>query len=164
MLPPFPDLYYFVTQIIWRMEILQVQKGVYTISTDPEKLNIDLIHHFLSNESYWAKGIPRQTVERSIQHSLCFGVFEQQQQVGFARVVTDYATFAWIADVFILPAYRRQGLSKWLVQTIRAHPGLQGLRRWLLATADAHQLYAQYGFTPLPHPERFMEVYQAYQT
>jgi len=145
------------------MEIMEVQQGAYTISTDREKLDIDLIHHFLSNDSYWAKGIPLQKVQRSVQHSLCFGVYHQQQQVGFARVTTDYTTFAWIGDVFIVPAHRRQGLSKWLVQTMLAHPDLQGLRRWLLATADAHQLYAQYGFTPLPQPERFMQIHNPYK-
>jgi GNAT superfamily N-acetyltransferase len=141
------------------MEIMQVQSGEFLISTDRDKLDVPLIHSFLCNDTYWAKGIPRSTVERSIRHSLCFGLYHQQQQAGFARVITDYTTFAYLADVFIVAAYRGQGLSKWLVSTILAHPELQGLRRWVLATADAHGLYKQFGFTPLPHPERFMQIH-----
>ncbi|HEY0611770.1 MAG TPA: GNAT family N-acetyltransferase [Chitinophaga sp.] len=140
------------------MEIMQVQSGEFSISTDRDKLDLDLIHSFLSN-TYWAKGIPRSTVERSLQHSLCFGLYHEQQQTGFARVITDYTTFAYLADVFIIPSYRGKGLSKWLIKTILEHPELQGLRRWLLATADAHGLYTQFGFTPLPHPERFMQIH-----
>ena len=144
------------------MEIVAVL-GEFTINTDREKLDVDFIYAFLTQESYWAKGVSRDIVERAIQHSLCFGVYDQDRQIGFARAVTDYATFAWIADVFITPAYRKRGLSKWLVQTMRAHPQLQGLRRWLLATADAHGLYAQNGFTQLPEPDRFMQIYQPYK-
>lgn len=141
------------------MEIMQVQSGEFLISTDREKLDVPLIHSFLCNDTYWAKGIPFSTVERSLQHSLCFGLYHEQQQIGFARVITDYTTFAYLADVFIIPAYRGQGLSKWLVKTILSHPELQGLRRWILATADAHGLYTRFGFTPLPHPERFMQIH-----
>jgi GNAT superfamily N-acetyltransferase len=140
------------------MEIMQVQSGEFLISTDRDKLDLDLIHSFLSN-TYWAKGIPRSTVERSLRHSLCFGLYHEQQQAGFARVITDYTTFAYLADVFILPSYRGKGLSKWLIKTILEHPDLQGLRRWLLATADAHGLYTRFGFTPLPHPERFLQIH-----
>lgn len=141
------------------MEIMQVQSGEFLISTDRDKLDVPLIHSFLCNDTYWAKGIPFSTVERSLQHSLCFGLYHEQRQIGFARVITDYTTFAYLADVFIIPAYRGQGLSKWLVKTILSHPELQGLRRWILATADAHGLYTRFGFTPLPHPERFMQIH-----
>lgn len=132
-------------------------KDDYHISTDQTALDIDLIHTYLSQESYWARGIPRSIVEKSIQHSLCFGMFWHDKQVGFARAITDYTTFAYLADVFILPAHQRHGLGKWLLACIQAHPDLQHLRRWMLATADAHGLYAQYGFTPLPQPEMFMQ-------
>jgi GNAT superfamily N-acetyltransferase len=113
----------------------------FTSSTDPARLDITAIHRFLSEDSYWARHIPRATVERSIANSLCFGIYDAAgQQAAFARVVTDRATFAWLCDVFVLPAYRGQGLSKWLVQNMLAHPDLQGLRRHLLATLDAHGL------------------------
>ena len=135
-----------------------INKEAITISDDIERLSIGLIHSYLSNESYWAKGIPYATVERSIKHSLCFGLYHHQQQIGFARVITDRTTFAYLADVFIIEAYRKQGLSKWLVQTIHAHPELQGLRRWMLGTRDAHGLYQQFGWKPLNEPSRFMEV------
>lgn len=141
------------------MEIIQVQADEFVISTDRDRLDVPLIHSFLCNDSYWAKGIPRSTVERSLQHSLCFGIYRADQQTGFARVITDYTTFAYLADVFIVPAYRGRGLSKWLVKTILGHPELQGLRRWMLATTDAHGLYKQFGFVPLPHPERFLQLH-----
>ena len=126
------------------------------ISTDPDRLDIDLIHRWLSESSYWARGVPRDVVERAIAGSLCFGVYRNGRQVGFARVVTDRATHAWLADVFILDEYRGRGYGKALVAVVLDHPELRDLRRWLLATRDAHTLYAQYGFTPVP-PERFME-------
>ena len=130
----------------------------YLISTDTSMLDLDLTHHYLSEISYWAKGRSREIVERSMQNSLNFGMYDREgKQVGFARVVTDYATFAYLADVFILEKHRGRGLSKWLMETILAHPGLQGLRRWMLATWDAHGLYEKYGFTTLARPERFME-------
>ncbi|KAA9331484.1 GNAT family N-acetyltransferase [Hymenobacter busanensis] len=132
--------------------------AAYTISTDPARLDVALVHDYLSHHSYWAPGISRELVERSIQNSLCFGVYAPDgQQVGFARVVTDRATFAYLCDVFVLEAHRGQGLSKLLMTHIMAHPELQGLRRWLLGTRDAHSLYAQFGFTPLASPPRFME-------
>ena len=131
-------------------------KGDFEISTDPLRINVESVHEFLTN-SYWAKGIPLETVQRSIENSICFGMYFAQQQIGFARVISDCATFAYLADVFILPAYRGRGLSKWLMECIVAHPDLQGLRRWTLATRDAHQLYAQYGFTPFQKPDRWME-------
>ena len=138
------------------MKIYEVQKDDFFISTDKTKLNIAVIHNYLSKESYWAKNIPMKTVKKSIKGSCCFGVYDKSEQVGFARVVTDHATFGYLADVFILDGYRSKGLSKWLMETIMNHPELQGLRRWMLATRDAHGLYAQFGFTPLDKPERIM--------
>src|SRR6266513_3916023 len=133
------------------------QRGEYTISTDNNRLDIRIIHTFISNQSYWAQGRSLETVQRSLDNSLNFGLYKNDLQVGFARVVTDYATFAWIADVFVLPEYRGQGLSKWLLEVILSHPELQGFRRWVLATKDAHNLYEQFGFIPLHRPERWME-------
>ncbi|MEP7041915.1 MAG: GNAT family N-acetyltransferase [Dokdonella sp.] len=130
-------------------------------STDRTRLDIDLIHGFLSRDSYWVAGIHRELVERSIANSLCFGVYADTQQLGFARVVTDGVGFAYLADVFVAAAARGQGLGKRLVAFVLAHPELQRIRRFMLATRDAHDLYAQYGFTPLTHPERFMERYDA---
>jgi len=126
------------------------------ISTDPNRLDVDLIHRWLSEESYWAGGVSREIVARAIDNSLCFGVYLEGRQVGLARVVTDRATFAWLDDVFILDSYRGRGYGKALIAAVVAHPELRGLRRLLLATRDAHGLYAQYGFTPVA-PERFME-------
>jgi len=129
----------------------------YEISTDPSRLNIDLIHDFLSNNSYWAAGRARDVVERSIENSLPFGIYKGSVQIGFARVVTDYATFAWVADLFVLAEHRERGLSKWLMEVIIAHPQLQGFRRWVLSTKDAHGLYERFGFMKLHRPERWME-------
>ncbi|AYA38975.1 N-acetyltransferase [Hymenobacter oligotrophus] len=132
--------------------------SAFTISTDSSRLNIGLIHDFLSNRSYWAPGISRELVERSIRNSLCFGVYNADgQQVAFARIISDKATFAYLCDVFVLEEYRGQGLSKLLMRHISEHPELQGLRRWMLGTRDAHSLYAEFGFTPLASPQRFME-------
>lgn len=137
------------------------QRGDYAISTERSRLDCQLIHDFLSNHSYWAKGRSLDKVQRSIENSLCFGLYktmaDENLQIGFARVVTDYATFAWLADVFVLEAYRHQGLAQWLLETIVAHPDLQGLRRWLLATRDAHELYRRFGFSELAEPARWME-------
>jgi len=129
----------------------------YEISTDKSRLDLELIHNYLSNDSYWATGRSREVVERSIENSLPFGIYTQNGQVGFARIVTDYATFAWVADVFVLPEHRGRGLSKWLMEVIIAHPRLQGFRRWVLSTKDAHGLYEKFGFIPLHRPERGME-------
>lgn len=129
----------------------------FLISTDQKKLDLKLIHGFLSNDSYWAKGRTLEVVVRSVENSLNFGLYKNNQQIGFARVVTDYSTFAWVADVFILDEHRGQGLAKWLMETITLHPELQGFRRWVLATKDAHELYRQFGFIPLKRPERWME-------
>lgn len=133
------------------------QRGEYAISTDDERLDISVIHHFVSTQSYWGQGRTLETVERALKHSLNFGIFHNNELVGFGRVVTDYATFAWIADVFVLPEHRGQGLSKWLMELMLSHPDLQGFRRWVLATRDAHSLYARFGFIPLHRPERWME-------
>jgi len=134
----------------------------FLISTDKQRLDIDLIYNFLSRQSYWAKGVSREIVERSIANSLTFGVYQvteqRTEQAGFARVISDYATFAYVADVFVIETYRGKDLSKWLVESMRSHPDLQGLRRWLLATKDAHGLYRQFGFRELAAPERWMEL------
>ncbi len=136
------------------------QRGDYTITTDKTHLDIDVIHGFL-NTSYWAAGRSAETIRISIENSLVFGIFKSNEQVGFARIITDYATFAWIADVFVLDAHRGKGLSKWLMEVIISHPELQGFRRWVLATKDAHDLYRKYGFTELTRPERWMERHDA---
>jgi GNAT superfamily N-acetyltransferase len=134
------------------------RRGEVVISTDPGRLDLDVIHSFLA-KSYWAKGIPRETVARSIEHSVCFGAYARSgAQIGFARVITDFATFAYIADVFVLESHRGCGIGKFLMESIQQHPELQGLRRWSLSTADAHGLYAQFGFTPLKWPDRYMEI------
>ncbi len=141
---------------------VEYRRGGYVISTDKGRLDLDVIHGFLVS-SYWVTGITRQTVERAIKHSLCFGVFKVHgqtgSQVGFARVISDLATFAYIADVFILESHRGQGLGKWLIGCMLSHPDLQNLRDWLLATTYAQGLYSQFGFQPLVHPERWMRVY-----
>ncbi|HEX6095326.1 MAG TPA: GNAT family N-acetyltransferase [Thermoanaerobaculia bacterium] len=121
-------------------------------------MDVDTIHRYLSEESYWAANIPRDVVERSIAHSLCFGAFDGDVQVGFARAITDRATFAYLADVFVLPSHRGRGIAKRLMEAVLAHPELQGLRRWQLITRDAHALYAQFGFVPLETPERHMAI------
>lgn len=130
--------------------------GEFTISTDAARLDLNIIHEFLTT-SYWAAGIPPDVVRRSIEHSLPFGVYHGDRQIGFARVITDYATFAYLADVFVLENYRGQGLAKWLVEVIVAHPELKGLRRWMLATRDAHTLYSKVGFVVIKSPEGWME-------
>jgi len=130
----------------------------YEISTDPDRLDLDVIHNFLAVESYWSPGIPRSIVERAVQNSLCFGIYLGGAQVGFGRIVTDKATFALLADLFILKPHRGKGLSKWLMSSIIGHEDLQGLRRLLLLTSDAHDLYRQFGFGELGNPWRFMEV------
>ena len=129
-----------------------------TIDTDPARLDVGLIHEFLSQRAYWALGRTREQVERSIANSLNFGAYEGGRQVGFARVVTDRATFAWVCDVFVLESHRGQGISKQLMTAVVEHPELQGLRRMVLATRDAHGLYRQSGFEALPHPERWMVI------
>lgn len=133
------------------------QRENFVISTDKARLQPEEIQKFLSEESYWAKGRTLEQTLRTIENSICFGVYFEERQIGFARVVSDQTTFAYIGDVYILDEFRGRGLSKWLMEIIISYPDLQGLRRWLLATRDAHGLYAQYEFTPLKAPERWME-------
>ena len=142
------------------MNTYEIQENDLLISTDKTRLDRALIHSFLSERSYWAKGIPAETLNRSIENSLCFGIYQADRQIGFARVVTDLATFAWLADVFIIEEQRGFGFAKKLVAAIVAHPQLQGLRRFMLGTADAHGLYQQFGFEPIKQVERFMEIHQ----
>jgi GNAT superfamily N-acetyltransferase len=137
-------------------EILERRRGEYIISTDKTRLDLAAVHGFLK-DSYWAAGVPERVVRRSVEGSLAFGVYRGGEQAGFARVVTDHATFAYLADVFILETHRGRGLGKWLMEVIFSHPDLQDLRRWMLATRDAHDLYRMYGFTELGDPAIFME-------
>ncbi len=153
--------------------IQEIRRDEFLVSTDPGLLDLDVIHGFLTT-SYWAKGIPRELVAQSIEHSLCFGVYDvgggkspragtasanvSHVQVGFARAISDYSTYAYVADVFILESHRGRGLGKLLMESIRRYPRLQNLRRWSLSTLDAHGLYSQFGFTPLNFPDRYMEI------
>ena len=143
---------------MWPLPELEKTRDGFVISTDKRRIDLNVVHGFLTH-SYWAAGISREVVARSIENSLCFGIYREEQQVGFARVISDYATFAYLADVFVLEAFRGKGLSKFLMQCILEHPSLQGLRRWVLGTRDAHGLYAQFGFRPLQSPEIFMEIH-----
>jgi GNAT superfamily N-acetyltransferase len=145
----------------------EARRDDYLISTDKSILSVEMIYDYLANQSYWAANIPMEVVQKSISNSLCFGLYEKGEQIGFARLVTDKATFAYLADVFILEKYRGKGLAKWLVEVIQAHPELQGLRRWMLGTRDAHGLYEQLGWTVLDEDTRkrfmqrhFKDVYQ----
>ncbi len=135
--------------------IYSIEKNNYLVSTDKNKINVDYVHGFLS-QSYWSPGVPVKVVKKAMKGSLCFGVYYKDKQVGYARMVTDKATFAYLADVFIDEDHRGKGLAKWLVETILAYPQLQNLRRILLATKDAHKLYEQCGFTSINNPERYM--------
>ena len=140
--------------------VFEFRLDPWLVSTDPDRLDLTIIHHWLSTASYWAEGVPFEVVERGFRHSCAFGVYgEDGALAGWARVVTDYATFAYLADVFILPPQRGRGLGKLLVEAALAHPALQGLRRWLLMTRDAHGLYEQYGFTALKKPQNAMELH-----
>jgi len=131
----------------------------FRVSTNRQELDVPLIHRFLAEDSTWARGIPRTTVERAIQHSLCFGGYVEGSQVAFARVISDYATFANLVDVFVLAEFRGRGYGKALMEAVMSHPQLQGLRRFTLATADAHGLYAEFGFTSPLKPQSLMERY-----
>jgi len=140
--------------------LVEYQRGEFVVSTEVARLDLDVSHGFLTN-CYWARGIPREVVARSIKHSLCFGVYDGSgAQVGFARVVSDFATVAYLGDVFVLESHRGRGLSKWMMECIMQHPSLQGLRRWILLTRDAHGLYSQFGFTPVKSAERYMELHR----
>jgi GNAT superfamily N-acetyltransferase len=136
--------------------VYEEEQGEFLISTDKSKLDAELIHNYLSKESYWAKNVPLEIVQRGIKGSICFGIYHQQKQIGFARVISDGAVFAWLADVFVLKEFQGKGLSKWMMKFILSHPDLQGLRRWMLGTKDAHGLYAQFGFKALDNPGRIM--------
>lgn len=131
-------------------------EGELLVSSDPSRLDLDVIHEFLAR-SYWAAGIPRDVMARALEHSLCFGAYEEGRQVGFARVITDRATYGYVADVFVLESHRGMGVGKRLMACIVSHPELQGLRRWTLFTRDAHGLYRQYGFGEPRYPDRLME-------
>lgn len=135
-------------------------KNSYCISTDKSKLDLSLIHHFLSTEAYWCLNIPLERVEKSIQNSLCFGVYHESDQIGFARVISDFSTIAYLGDVFVVKEYRGNDLSKWLMEVIMGHPDLQGLRRWILLTSDAHELYRQFGWKDIADPTKWMELHQ----
>jgi GNAT superfamily N-acetyltransferase len=135
---------------------ISVTRGAYTISTDPARLDLDAIHAYIAR-SYWAAGRPRAVMARALRHSLNFGVFHGAAQIGLARVITDYATYMYLCDVYILEEHQGAGLGKWLIEVVIAHPALQSVRRWMLATRDAHALYARYGFQPLAAPDRHME-------
>jgi len=152
------------TEIIQSEQAGTYRKGDFIVSTDRERIDLDVVHGFLT-DCYWANGIPRDVVARSIENSLCFGLYSDGKQAGFARVITDYATYAYIGDVFVLESFRGRGLGKWLMECIMQHPRLQGLRRWSLVTSDAHGLYAGFGFEPLKKPQNYMELHRpdAYQ-
>ena len=138
-------------------EILEFNREGFTVSTDPARLDLTVIHAFLANQSYWVPGISLRSVKTSIEHSLNFGMYHENKQIGFARLLTDYVRFAYLMDVFVLEEYRGTGLGKWLLECVFNHPALQEVPRWMLATWDAHDLYARYGFAPLARPDRFME-------
>jgi GNAT superfamily N-acetyltransferase len=139
------------------MDPVEYQRGSHIVSTDRAKIDVDIVYNYLHNTAYWCVGRPREVVERSIAHSLCFGVYAGTEQAGFARVVTDYATFAWLCDVFVLEPHRGQSLGKWLIECVVAHPALQDLDLFILATTDAHDLYRRYGaFEVLQQPEKWM--------
>lgn len=136
-----------------------LQYNGYIISTDKTKLDVDAIHHFLSTQAYWSLNIPRSTVLLSIENSMCFGIYKENEQVGFARIITDHATIAYLGDVYVIEKERGNGLSKWLMETVMNHPELQGLRRWILLTGDAHELYRKFGWTDIADPTKWMELH-----
>lgn len=141
------------------MTTIVIHRDPFCISTGKDKLDLDAIRTFLSTQAYWCLNIPRATVQKSIDHSLCFGVYHHEEQIGFARVITDFSTIAYLGDVYILESYRGRGLSKWLMETIMHHPDLQGLRRWMLLTGDAHGLYRKFGWNAIADPTRWMELH-----
>ena len=141
------------------MKNLVLQQNEFHISTDTSELDIDAIHDFLSTQAYWCLNIPKEKVKVSIENSFCFGVYRHNRQIGFARVITDFSTIAYLGDVYIVEEYRGKGLSKWLIETIMNCPDLQGLRRWILLTGDAHELYRKYGWTELADVSKWMELH-----
>jgi GNAT superfamily N-acetyltransferase len=140
---------------------MTIVKGEFIVSTDRQRLDLTFIHAYLSGESYWSRGIPFKKVEMAADHSLNFGLYHQDRQIGYARVITDYSRVAYLADVFIITGYRGRGLSKWLMEQIMGHPDLQGLRRWMLHTLDAHGLYREFGWGDAAKPETYMEIFDA---
>jgi GNAT superfamily N-acetyltransferase len=141
------------------MNDITIYKAEFCISTEKGKLDIDAIHDFLSTKAYWCLGIPKDKVQTAIEHSICFGVYQEKKQIGFARVITDFSTIAYLGDVYILEEHRGKGISKWLIETIMNHQNLQGLRRWILLTGDAHGLYRQFGWTDIEDPTKWMELH-----
>jgi GNAT superfamily N-acetyltransferase len=135
------------------------EKGDYRITTDPLQFDRDVIFEFLARQAYWSRNIPHETMEKSLANSLGFALFHRDQQVGFVRVISDYATIAYLGDVFVIPEFRGRGLSKWLMECVMSHPDLQSLLRWILVTGDAHELYKKFGFAALAKPESYMELY-----
>ena len=143
------------------MEIITEENEDFVITTDKTKLDIDVIYDFLTNQSFWARNITFEKVKTSIENSLNFGLFFHDKQIGYARVISDFSTIAYLGDVFIIEEYRGRGLSKWLLEKVMNHPNLQGLRRWILLTADAHELYKKYGWTAITSPDKWMEKYDS---
>lgn len=141
------------------MTDITIKNDDYLISTDKKKLDIHAIHEFLSTKAYWCLNIPKEKVRISIENSFCFGVYHNGKQIGFARLITDFSTIAYLGDVYILEDYRGKGISKWLMETVMSHPELQGLRRWILLTGDAHDLYRKFGWTEIADPARWMEIH-----
>jgi GNAT superfamily N-acetyltransferase len=141
------------------MTALTIYKPEFCISTDKTKLRLDSIHEFLSTKAYWCLNIPKEKVQTAIQNSLCFGVYQGEKQIGFARIISDFSTIAYLGDVYILEEYRGNALSKWLMETIMSYPDLQGLRRWILLTGDAHGLYRQFGWTEITDLSVWMELH-----
>ncbi len=139
--------------------VTELIRGEYSVSTDPQRLELAVVHRFLSN-SYWSQGLPLDVLKRAIAGSLCFGLYQGNAQVGFARVITDRATFAYLCDVFVLDSHRGKGLGRWLMEAVSCHPELQGLRRFVLVTRDAHGLYEKFGFRPLARPAGYMELHR----
>ena len=138
--------------------VLEEHRGEFTVTSDPARIDMDVVYGYLSR-AYWCEDIPRQLLEHAMQNSICFGLFECERQIGFARVVSDRSTFAYVCDVFVLKSHQGRGLGTWMMQCVLKHPELQGLRRWHLTTRDAHSLYRQVGFVPVSKPERHMEIF-----
>lgn len=141
------------------MKDINISNGEYSISTEKNRIDLKAVHSFLSTEAYWCIGIPFERVQKAVENSLNFGLYHLDRQIGFARIISDYATIAYLGDVYVLPEYRGKGLSKWMMETIMTHPELQGLRRWILLTGDAHGLYRQFGWVDVASPDKWMELH-----
>ena len=142
------------------MTDINIYKGEFCISTDKAKLDLDAIHEFLSTRAYWCINIPKDKVQTAIENSFCFGVYQDEKQIGLARIITDFSTIAYLGDVYILEEYRGLGLSKWLIETVMNYPSLQGLRRWILLTGDAHEIYRKFGWIDIADPTKWMELHE----